>query len=180
MHLLTSWPLTEGLELRELDTMMTLETALNKETKLDLMRRPKDYVPPFVEQAKRFENLSRLLQELFLMICTRTNTFNDHLTMADVIHMKRFDVAFAIQKYHGGFGTVRTMFPNPPKPHSYWDHIDNVAKEIRYVMVLFDDQPTMPHPNQLTYSGHGWLRECVERHGGFEYVTDRQQSILST
>ena len=153
------------------DGMKYLETALNKETDLDLIQRPKDYEPFFVEQAKRYENMSRFLQELFLMICTRNDTHYDNLSMAEVINMKRYDVAYAIQKYHGGFGNVRTLFPNPPKPLTYWDDKDNVAKEVRRIMRLYD-QVVMPHENQLIYSGNGWLKECIKKHGGFESFAD--------
>ena len=106
-----------------------------------------------------------------MIICTRNDIHNDHLNMADIIHLKRYDVAYAIQKYHGGFGKIRTIFPNPPKPLTYWDDKDNVAKEVRRIMKLFD-QVVMPHSNQLTYSGHGWLRECIEKHGGFEQFAE--------
>ena len=121
------------------DGMKYLETAFNKETDLDLIERPKDYGPYFVEQAHRYKNLSRLLQELFLIICTRNDTHNDSLSMAEIIHnLKRYDIAYAIQKHHGGFGKIRTIFPNPPKPLTYWDDKDNVAKEVRRIMRLFD------------------------------------------
>eukprot|EP01083_Nonionella_stella_P055687 146796_1 len=146
---------------------MSIRIALNKETNLDLIERPEGYEPPFVEQSQRYENISRLLQELFLIISTRNDTFNDDLMVSDIIDMKRYDLVVAIQKYHGGYGRIRSLFPGPPKPTTYWDDIDNVAKEVRRMMRLFDQQ-VMPQANQLTYSGNGWLRECIEKHGGFE------------
>ena len=148
-----------------------LVTALNMETDLDLIERPRDYLPPFAEQGKRFENLSRLLQELFLIICHRQNAFNEHLTLSEIMHIKRYDIVYAIHAYHNGFGKIRELFPNPPKPESYWDDMDNVSKEVRRMMDLFDQQ-TMLHSNQLTYSGNGWLRECILKHGGFEKMAE--------
>eukprot|EP01084_Bolivina_argentea_P032191 59537_1 len=115
--------------------------------------------------------MSRLLQELFLIICTRDNIFNDVLTVPDIIHIKRYDIVYAIYKYHGGYGKIQTVFPNPPKVTNYWNDIDNVAKEVRNIMQLYD-QMVMPHANQLTYSGNGWLRECIIKHGGFDKFAD--------
>ena len=139
--------------------------------------RPSNYLPNFALLAKKYENVSRLLQELFLIMNNRdTTVIHYYLTLPEIIDVhKRYDVGYAILKYHGGYKNSKHLFPKAIKPMNYYDDCDNVAKEMKSVMKLLGITRVMPHPYKLIASGHGFVAQCVEElHGGFikfaEYI----------
>jgi hypothetical protein len=118
-------------------------------------RRPKGY----------FQNWDNLENELKRVI----DKLGHFPSGDELIKLKKSSLAYAINKYHGGFHTVREKrgYEESIKQMGYWEDWKNVKRELK---IVIDEVGYFPISKELRKLKKGSLASAIIAHGGFPAV----------
>jgi len=128
--------------------------------------------PQFVKDSYLYASAPALLQEIYLLMCMRKHNHLGHITQADIVGVyKRYDIALAINRYHGKMENIFHLLPEAPKPRDWWKSKQNVARRIRTSMNIWKTE-FLPQPERWTRSGEGFVRNLIFEHGGYNHFSE--------
>ena len=112
------------------------------------------------------KNLIKELQPLI-------DNLGDFPTHKYLVSIGRSDISVAIQKYHGGFPTVREMFGFAAirKPRNYWRDENNLIHELQSIVEKLGDFPTVKY--LLSNGKNDLVRAIYNHYGGINAVREK-------